>query len=125
MGIEMVEAKSKKLKDSFALRSVDSVATGKTTLNLKRANKVSAMRCFAVVAGKTFEFECGDKKTRDAWVKALEARIFVDKQVDPKELGKRAQEKYQATQYDKAKTKQFAKNQKKRDDLRRKYKLDK
>merc|ERR1712013_567834 len=107
-----------------ALSAMASVATGKTTTNLKRAKKVSAMQCFAVVCAKTFEFECGDKKTRDLWVKALEAKLFVNKQVDPKELGKRAREQYQATQYDKAKTKQFAKNQKKRDDLRRKYKLD-
>eukprot|EP00483_Globobulimina_turgida_P009630 UN09649 len=58
------------------------------------------------------------------WKNALEAILFVNKQVDPKEIGQQAQDQYRATQYDKAKTKQFAKNQKKRDDIRKKYTLD-
>ena len=122
--IEILDVNSKKLKDSFSLKSIDTIASGKTTNNLKKSKAISTA-CFAIIGNKAYEFEAADKKTRDIWVKALQAIVFVNKQVDPKELGKQAQDQYMANQYDKAKMKQFQKNQKKRDAIRQKYKLDK
>eukprot|EP01083_Nonionella_stella_P213854 770976_1 len=118
--IEILDSTGKKLKDSFSIQSMDHVVNGKTTPNLKKANKAASSSCFAIVGNKTYEFETQDKKTRDIWKKALEAILFVNSQVDPKEIGKQAQDQYMANQYDKAKTKQFQKNQKKRDDIRKK-----
>merc|ERR1719203_2575901 len=116
--LEILDPKSNKLKDSISLQSLDTVASGKTTLNLAKAKSALATTCFAAIGRKTYEFECGDKKTRDVWLKSLDCITFVNKQIDPKELGKQAKEEYMATQYDKAKTKQFKKNAKKRDDIR-------
>lgn len=123
--IEILDPNSKKLKDSFSLKSMDTIVSGKTTNNLKKSKNALSSQCFACVGSKTYEFEAGDKKTKQEWVKALEAILFVNKQVDPSELGKQAQDEYMANQYDKAKMKQFQKNQKKRDDIRKKYNLDK
>eukprot|EP00483_Globobulimina_turgida_P009577 UN09596 len=122
--IEILESNGKKLKDSFSLNSCDHIVSGKTTANLKKAKNVTASACFAIVGKKTYEFEAADRRTREMWKNALEAILFVNKQVDPKEIGKQAQDQYMATQYDKSKTKQFAKNQKKRDGIRKKYNLD-
>lgn len=123
--IEVLDPKSNKMKDSISVKSIDSVASGKTTPNLSKAKNALATTSFAVIGSKTYEFECGDKKTRDIWVKSLDCIIFVNKQVDPMELGQQAKEQYMAQQYDQAKSKQFAKNAKKRDDIRKKYKLAK
>lgn len=122
--IEILDPNSKKIKDSFSLKSMDNIVAGKTTNNLKKSKNALSTQCFAVVGNKTYEFEAGDKKTREEWVKALNAILFVNSQKDPKELGKQAQDQYMANQYDKAKMKQFQKNQKKRDDIRKKYNLD-
>ena len=123
--IEILDPNNKKLKDSFSLKSIDTIVSGKTTNNLKKSKNALSTQCFAIVGNKTYEFEAGDKKTREQWVKGLNAILFINKQVDPKELGKQAQDQYMANQYDKAKMKQFQKNQKKRDDIRKKYNLDK
>eukprot|EP01083_Nonionella_stella_P061028 159120_1 len=122
--IQMMDDKGKKLKDSCNLASLDRVVSGKTTSNLKKAKTVPSTSCFAIIGSKTFEFEAQDKKAKDVWVKALEAITFVNKQIDPKELAQKAQDEYMNKQYDTQKSKQFEKNQKKRDDIRKKYKID-
>ena len=123
--IAIMDTKGTKLKDSFTLCAIDNIVNGKTTSNLKKSNNATATQCFAVVANKTYEFEAPDKKTKDIWCKSLNAIMFINKQVDPTEIGQKAKEQYMSNQYDKAKMKQFAKNQKKRDQKRAKYKLNK
>merc|ERR1712032_663648 len=63
-----LDPKSNKLKDSISLQSLDTVASGKTTPNLAKAKSALATTCFAAIGRKTYEFECGDKKTRDVWL---------------------------------------------------------
>ena len=120
--IELLDEKSQKCKNQIDMATITGVSNGKITPNLRKS-KASGNNCFAIVARQTYEFECSSKKVKDNWCTAIKAYLAFSSEEDPAEMKRKAKQKYLEHMVDKKKAKQFSDNQKKRDDMRKKWGL--